>query len=221
MYLTRILVTSFVITALIAACAACTATPPAVQPTLPHSVLAARNAIRATVVLLDVNNNPNCAGTFVGPTRILTAMHCVRDQTHWAVRPKEVGYVTYDAWQGRHITPEIGTLLRWDEAADTAVVEAKTPGKAWVTIGKEPEIGSQVFSIGHPDFNYYTVAAGFLSVRRLPYQGGEYHKAVIAIRGGSSGCGLYDAEWHLIGVASHMDYSGAIGYFALPEIKFV
>lgn len=214
-YLARIASVSLLITSLIAACSSCASVTPVekLPPPLDNQAALAENALQSSVILLSVDGNPSCAGTFIAPWRIITAAHCVRDQTHWVQREKEVDYITFDAWNAKHFDSQKGVLLRWDEEGDVALIVTEHMGPAHVRLGPEPVIGDMLFSIGHPNLDYFTVAAGMLSVRRVPVEGGEYYKVLIAIYYGSSGGGLYDSEWHLIGVASRMSLGGGIGYF--------
>lgn len=198
-------------------CAQLTVPGPGVVGDLPQEMLEqaarAERALDSTVILLSPELAPICAGTFVGERRILTAAHCVHDAGSIGA---DVHYITRTQWKAKDLEPMLSKLIRLNDTADLALLECEKPSPVYVKLGTEPGLGEFVFAIGHPDLAYYTVSAGAVSVRNLNIEGGDYTAVLISIYYGSSGGGLFNDQWRLVGVASRMNFGGAIGYFASP-----
>ena len=187
---------------LLAACAP--AVPPA-APALPDTAQA--RAIDATIILLDEElEGMVCAGEYISPTQIATAKHCTD-----AVDAPPGGIVAFLALRrmgAENFEPLWGVVHAVDEARDLAVIDTDSVSDSFVEIAAAPPGGATVHSIGHPAADLYTRADGLLL-----FSAGDYHMVAISLFHGSSGGGLYDSQWRLIGVASAMLAGGQIGKF--------
>lgn len=202
----------------LAACAS--APPPPVAPSKLIDTATVADNLRATVIVLRSGTESGvCAGTAV-PGGMLTAAHCVPPAsgcTEGDCAGALVRFVTYDVWQRNdELEIESGVAVAVDHDLDLAFVRAKLTEKP-APIGKAAEVGDRVYSIGHPDGQWYTIADGLIVVDRE-----DAMRVAIPVWGGSSGGGLFDQHGRLIGVASRMqrpsqrEYSAA-AYFVSPS----
>lgn len=208
-----------ILTVLFALLGCATLTPPAdpaVQVPAEY-----RRAMSATIILMTPSGDqPVCAGEFVSPVLIMTAHHCLESATGLIgdgpiFEGARIKYIAHDDWySGVRLVRRLGgKVVRYDEPHDLALLKADGASDSWVDVGDEGLLGEAVQSIGHPYSEFYLVASGTVTGRRL-VQGVSYTLALIAIGPGSSGGGLYNSQWRLVGVASRMNYGGSIGYFA-------
>jgi S1-C subfamily serine protease len=180
--------------------------PPGTQS--PTASDAHKNAMASSIALLDQGlTRVICSGQFVERDVIVTAHHCLDTATGIAdgMQPFEgapVAFVRYADWKpGTEMTARLGVVLVADQHHDLALILTATPSANHVELGSEPWLGATVFSIGHPDGEYFRTSAGIVTSTWFPIDS-LYTATFIYIDHGSSGGGLYDSEWRLIGVAS-------------------
>lgn len=189
--------------------------PPAPDAPLDYNSDPKANALESTIALLS-HDDPDfviCAGQYIKQDVIVTAHHCIDSAAGTAedVDPtgQAVSYYTHRDWESPFKVRRSGLVWALDKDRDVALILAAEPYTYWVPLGEQPVMGQVVFSIGHPNQMHYTVAAGLVTIPKIE----GYVQAMIAIGPGSSGGGLYDEDWRLIGVASMMNNGGSMGYF--------
>lgn len=172
----------------------------------PQPDAAQARAYDATIVLMDPElEGMVCAGEYIAPTLIATAKHCT-DAVEADVGGS-VFFLTMRNISEENIEPSVGVVRAVDGMHDLAVIETREKN-TFVDIWPAPAAGSVVHSLGHPAADLYTQADGLLL-----FTANGYHMVGISIYHGSSGGGLYDEKWRLIGVASSMISGGQIGKF--------
>lgn len=176
-----------------------------------HEILAAQLASETVELVQNLDEGGQhvyCSGTWVSVDEILTAAHCVSDL--------EVGAdAEYAVQAGVSQTPDGVETYATHEAAleyvepahDLALLRAYMPplahGVAMVGL-EDLRAGQVAYAEGAPKGFGWTFSAGEIS--QIRYVGDDssafwFVQATTPISPGSSGCGLYDANGDLIGVA--------------------
>ena len=184
---------------------ACSSIP---EPQEPEANAGRLNAFDATIVLLDQSDSyAMCSGEFVTPELIATAAHCV-DNVEEAKPGDGFSYLTLESMGSGDLTPNVALLFAVDRKLDIAVLRALEPHRAFVSIVDVPGPGASVHALGHPKGALYKESHGMLLM-----QHGEVISALVSLNQGCSGGGLYDADYHLIGIAVRMYAGGNVGEF--------
>ena len=197
-----------------------------VQPTAPNHEAQAHDLASKTVALVtrreDGSARSYCSGVWVGEAAILTAAHCVRGE-------QEVEYVVQsDVFAPGELHERGSVLFRTailtalDEDHDLALLgqgplgglsgprEGADPsrgptGHRTAKVSLEPVLaGMDVQTLGHPLGLWWSYSAGQVAaVREMEIAGteGVWVQTTASISPGNSGCGLFDAQGRLIGIA--------------------
>lgn len=134
-----------------------------------------------------------CSGTYISPTEILTAAHCLTEPT-----PERVWVRDY-AGKSVRITDAKG-----DEKYDLAVLVTKDVGHPYARLGPLPKVGGTVWNVGSPDDDPFIVSQGIVSaIRRgdADYRS-TFFLSTAFIESGSSGGGTFDKKGRLVGVTT-------------------
>jgi len=167
-----------------------------------------RESARAVVLVLTPNGLGS--GTLIDESaHVLTNWHVV------AGNPTVT--VVFKPQNGNDLKKELtrtATVVRTDKNADLAILKILSPPRSFTTMslstGSAPEVGQDVFAIGHPRGEVWTFTKGIISQIRPDYEWGDstatHHATVIQtqtpINPGNSGGPLFDAQGRLIGVNS-------------------
>jgi S1-C subfamily serine protease len=181
--------------------------PPAPTAPPPNPAAPRLNALNATVILLDPSDRyAMCSGEFIAPDRIATAAHCL--EAAEATTGDSLSYLTLRALGARDLTPSVAVVIALDEELDLAVLRALEPAPAFVSIAPAPSPGARVMAIGHPKGKLYRETSGMLLAEHS-----SVISALITVDHGSSGGGLYDEQYHLIGITVRMYAGGNVAEF--------
>lgn len=169
----------------------------------------AKKALNASV-LLRIKSYPDaegkrsmggCSGTYITPTKILTAAHCLNAPIEfiWARGTKnKVGYPV--------------RVIRKSPSQDLALLEAPYP-HAYVRLGPAPKVGHSILNVGSP-FNFeFVVSEGIVGALGYRVRGlkARYTVTTAMINSGSSGGGAFNTKGELIGVNT-MTAGGPFGW---------
>lgn len=182
----------------------------------PVSVQTANKALKVSVLLRmktvaddkGMRTSYGCSGTYVTPTRILTAAHCFTDKLPlefvWARGPSDkVGYPV--------------RVIKILAEKDLALLEAPYP-RAYARLGPTPRVGQPVMNVGSPMMFEFVVSDGIIAALRHRVRGmnltAYYTVTTAMINPGSSGGGMFDERGNLIGVNTM-----AIGMFGWAGIS--
>jgi S1-C subfamily serine protease len=148
-----------------------------------------------------------CSGTWLTPTTILTAHHCLADQP--------LGHIVKYATRGDVTAPDGVSeapvmLARWSRVADRDVAHDLA---VLETVGEVPAhrvarlassvVGERVQTMGHPIGLWYSYSSGVVSAQRLIKVGAIVAVLVqttAAISPGNSGGALFNAEGDVVGI---------------------
>lgn len=160
---------------------------------------------------------PYCGGVWIGPTKILTALHCVlgEDGTLWvqASSAKE---------------PVWAEFLAGDVRTDLALLETSSTNRHLVARlpSKEPLSGDPVHIVGHTQGFPWTYASGAVAAVRshaVGPRGGTLSALQISapVWFGNSGGGAWNETGELIGISSWVSVKGpGLAFFVAPlEIR--
>lgn len=197
----------------------CAPLRPQLEPN--HEILAAQLASETVELVQTIDDVPNpggfdlppiqhvyCSGTWVSANEILTAAHCVEDlfpgdDASYAVQAG----VSQTPDGEEHFATHEAALEYVEPAHDLALLKAYAPplSHGVAEIGLEDLRPGQVaYAEGAPLGLGWSFSAGTISQIRYVSDGDQafwFVQATTEISPGSSGCGLYDAEGNLIGVA--------------------
>lgn len=195
----------------------CTSTQPADAAPPARDHVASAHAIESkTVALVQLDDDgaldPYCAGVWVSSTTILTAFHCVEDET-------VIGYATHEDVYPRGVkTPDAAMQARAgitylvDEKHDLALVRAMKPPSghdvAHLRVGLVQQ-GVSAETIGHPLGFWFSYSSGDVAaVRSIDLQGNGndvlWVQCTTPTSPGNSGGGLFDSEGALFAVAARV-----------------
>lgn len=161
--------------------------------------------VALVVPRIDMRVRAYCSGVWVSSKAILTAHHCIEKKTG------EVYYVTkdqvLDAEGEEKIGPKVGIahIVAQDADHDLALLTAEDPpahGIAQVALsGIVP--GAKVSTMGHPFGLWYSYSAGHIAAIRImdlePMA--IYVQTTAPTSKGNSGCGLFNEQGGLVGIA--------------------
>ncbi len=192
----------------------------------------------AVVSLVRTDENgvkPFCTGAWVTADRILTAAHCVDDEDGAALDNVTVStYRSYLDARGRNERKTfVADIISYNADVDLAVLKVarnEHPGRHSVLLVSKtnPEVGENVFSVGHPMGLEYTLSTGIVS--RSPRilcddedRCVKWIQAESKIFFGNSGGPLINERGEIVGVAHSIygqlfyGYAAHLGMFSHPK----
>jgi len=169
-----------------------------------------------TVALTQVKGNGKvrafCSGVWVSPTLILTAQHCVADGEKNVKYALKEDVLDADGEERQDPQTHDAVVLLEEKATDLAVLEVRgaTPlhGIARVRGGggsgiESVKVGEPVATMGHPYGLWFSYSSGQVSGVRIvdidPMA--IYIQTTAPTSKGNSGCGLFNADGELVGIA--------------------
>ncbi len=213
-----------------------------------QDVLIFRDAAPSVVLVL-LGNGGICSGSVLKDNVILTAAHCVEDETgeiinqviqevtgRVAVREITVVFKPSDP-SGKPQEREIAqaAVYKVDHQRDLALLRLLTPlprtiSPLDISSDDSIEIGADIHAIGHPHGLNWTYTKGIVSQVRPDYSFGstdDPHRATViqtqaAINGGNSGGPLLSDDGKIIGVVSFAERKAENLNFAIAakEVRF-
>ena len=156
-----------------------------------------------------------CTGVWVSPTHILTAAHCVGDET-------VINYVTKNVEPQLYEEPSTlysGTVLARDAGHDLALVETMSfmPHGIARLADRDPEIGSDVTLVGSTVGFTFTVSPGTVAAYKLRLKyyvdtQGPFLELVSGGYNGNSGGPVFDMRGRLVGVLILKSPAPSVGF---------
>jgi len=190
--------------ALVAACSTVGAKEPAVSPAGPSL---AEN-LAAKTVALTRDGDAFCSGVWVGDHEILTAAHCVSrhedgDTITYATRA-DVTHVG----DAELVYERPAVILRRDTVHDLALLQARrAPAHDVASLSlANIQAGQSVHTMGAPLGLWWSYSSGEIAAVRFAQldedePGLWWIQATAPISPGNSGCGLFDDDGFLVGLA--------------------
>lgn len=161
-----------------------------------------RDLLGATVALVDeLDGNIYCAGVHLGNGRILTAAHCVTDDSGFEEQLVFVQGVEEDGTLAAHDT----LVDHVDVVQDVAVLSVQDgyrPREALELAGSVPYIQESVWACGHPWGLGWSITRGEVVFQRRVTDGMVWIHADIAVDPGNSGGPLVNADGEIVGITS-------------------
>jgi len=184
---------------------------------------------RTVALVMDVGEGqarPYCSGVWVSPNHILTAEHCleeseVGDPAEYSIQRD----VLDNGVERANMTRRPAHLVAKDAEHDLAMLRADFPPEhefAFAGGLHDPYPGQFVQTMGHPRGLWYSYSSGEIAAVRKTDVGLDifWIQSTAPISGGNSGCGLFDSDNRLIGIASRQFTRGQQLNFFVHE-KYV
>lgn len=156
-----------------------------------------------------------CSGVWIARNMILTAHHCVDDEP-------TLQFITHADQVEIYETPIIrhdAKILREDIEHDLTLLITKYQETSTFAVlaPASPPIGTQVIIVGGPIGLTWTQMPGYVSAYRqsLHYMAdheGPFMQLAAGVWGGNSGCGVFDAQGHLVGIVNLRSSAPYVGF---------
>lgn len=192
---------------------ACGLYPAAVQPAFSPTTAAA-DLTSKTVAFIARDPETEkahsfCSGVWVSPTTIATAAHCVDGEAFLDYVTRDDVYAPGELHERMTIEGHVALVVAVDEKHDVALLRTfatpNTHGLARLSYDVV-RAGSVVRTLGHPIGQWFSFSEGNVAAVRQEDVGLDlvWIQATAPISPGNSGCGLFDDQGRLIGIASRV-----------------
>lgn len=182
-------------------------------PTAPSIPALAQDLAAKTVALARLREDGTakayCSGVWVGDASILTAAHCLPDDEEGQT-PEPQYVVGEDVLDGTQTRTPVTARAVWvekvDAGHDLALLRAKPP----VPIHRVARValnsivpGAKAYTMGHPLGLWWSLSSGEIAAVRSIDLEPEivYVQTTAPTSRGNSGCGLFDEQGGLMGIA--------------------
>lgn len=167
---------------------------------------------------------PLCAGVWVSEEWILTANHCVMDDTDGIELPVATMHYISDRDSDVVYQERDSDVVYRDVEHDLALLRAKTwPVHRFAPVASaSPRVGTELHVFGHPLgflWTYTTASVAAVNVTDPRLSGGPYLILQGAATHGNSGGGAFDNQGRLVGICDR-SASGwpTVGFFIPVEV---